>query len=161
MICPLTGLAPHTAQRSTAQHTSTVFLHLTLAATPPTHTHPAAAAEPVLQSNLKCCANRLCSKCEEAVAEKHEACPFCRAFLTTPAQEERKRQQQQQQQQQAQHGSSRAGTRSGTLGAHDSWSSGDGSGSYSYGSSDYSSDVSCLSRVRIPDHLPWQQTLSD
>lgn len=76
------------------------------------------------------------------MAEKHEACPFCRAFLTTPAQEERKRQQQQQQ---AQHGSSRAGTRSGTLAAQGNWSSGDGSGSYSYGSSDYSSEVSWLS----------------
>jgi hypothetical protein len=97
----------------------------------------------VLQSNLKCCANRLCSKCEEAVAEKHEACPFCRAFLTTPAQQERKRkeqQEQEQQRQQAQHGSSRAATRSGGL-ASDSWSSGDGS----YDSSDYSSDVSWLS----------------
>jgi hypothetical protein len=104
-------------------------------------------AEPVLESNLKCCNNKLCTVCEEAVAEKHEACPFCRAFLTTPKQQERKRQQelqaQQQQQlqaQQQQQGSSRAAMR-GIFSRHESSPEGWSDDDYT-DSEDYSDDYS-------------------
>lgn len=100
---------------------------------------PHALTEPVLK-DLECCKNRLCSKCKEEVAEKHEACPFCRAFLTTPQQQERKRLQQQQQQLQQQLNSSR-GTRSSRHSSQeDSWSDEDGSYTDSDDYEGYSSD---------------------
>lgn len=87
----------------------------------------------MLESNLKCCNNKLCTQCEEAVAEKHEACPFCRAFLTTPKQQERKRQQQLQAQQQQQQGRHRRFESS-----PEGWSDDD----YSDSEDDYSDDDS-------------------
>jgi hypothetical protein len=106
------------------------------------------SAEPVLQSNLKCCNNKLCTQCEEAVAEKHEACPFCRAFLTTAKQQERKCQQELQAQQQ-QRGSSRAATR-GSHSRHESSTEGWADGDYS-DSEDYSDDYSggCLTGLCV------------